>query len=303
MGRSIEEITSQTRSVRVLGDDGVFVERTLAVWNPTIANLSLMALGSSAPEILLSVIETVGTLGSKPGELGPSTIVGSAAFNLLVISGVSILCVEDGIKKIDDVGVFAVTTTSSMFAYLWLLIILVGSSPDEISMWEAIVTFLFFFVLLGLSYTADRWRARMKRREAAAAKRDAENVEGGEGTIQEEGEKKALKTEDFYHVLRMEQAKARGEAVDSNVVSLNIFVANAFGTSNLANVTDKQISNLSKNQSVVGERLKFRSNVAKVMSGRNKPLLKMSTLKKEEDLPRDTNELCGFKYIYIYMLL
>ena len=27
------------------------------VWNPTIANLSLMALGSSAPEILLSVIE------------------------------------------------------------------------------------------------------------------------------------------------------------------------------------------------------------------------------------------------------
>lgn len=54
------------------------------VWNPTIANLTLMALGSSAPEILLAIIETMTTIDNdKPGELGPSTIVGSAAFNLL----------------------------------------------------------------------------------------------------------------------------------------------------------------------------------------------------------------------------
>jgi solute carrier family 8 (sodium/calcium exchanger) len=54
-----------------------------------------MALGSSAPEILLSVIETVGGLGKCPGELGASTIVGSAAFNLLVISAVSIYAVSE----------------------------------------------------------------------------------------------------------------------------------------------------------------------------------------------------------------
>jgi solute carrier family 8 (sodium/calcium exchanger) len=35
------------------------VPKRVAVWNPTVANLTLMALGSSAPEILLSVIETV----------------------------------------------------------------------------------------------------------------------------------------------------------------------------------------------------------------------------------------------------
>ena len=64
-------------------DDGVAEVVKVKVWNPTIANLTLMALGSSAPEILLTVIETVTTLGGKPGELGPSTIVGSAAFNLL----------------------------------------------------------------------------------------------------------------------------------------------------------------------------------------------------------------------------
>ena len=60
-----------------------------------MANLTLMALGSSAPEILLSVIEIVGN-GFKAGELGPGTIVGSAAFNLLCISAV---CVA-GVPKV-----------------------------------------------------------------------------------------------------------------------------------------------------------------------------------------------------------
>lgn len=72
------------------------------VWNPTLANLTLMALGSSAPEILLSVIETVGNLGHPAGQLGPSTIVGSAAYNLMMISAVSIVAVTvDNAKNVD----------------------------------------------------------------------------------------------------------------------------------------------------------------------------------------------------------
>ena len=62
-----------------------------------MANLTLMALGSSAPEILLSVIEIVGN-GFQAGELGPGTIVGSAAFNLLCISAV---CVA-GVPKVSN---------------------------------------------------------------------------------------------------------------------------------------------------------------------------------------------------------
>jgi Ca2+/Na+ antiporter len=96
-----------------------------------------MALGSSAPEILLSVIETGKNLGGCPGELGPSTIVGSAAFNLLVISAVSIYAVTAdndtdkdkephmiGTKKINDMGVFAITAVFSVFSYIWLYIVL-----------------------------------------------------------------------------------------------------------------------------------------------------------------------------------
>ena len=53
---AIEMITSQETTVtRVV--NGQYKEFTVLVWNGTIANLTLMALGSSAPEILLSVIE------------------------------------------------------------------------------------------------------------------------------------------------------------------------------------------------------------------------------------------------------
>jgi solute carrier family 8 (sodium/calcium exchanger) len=97
-----------------------------------------MALGSSAPEILLAVLETVSTLGDCPGELGASTIVGSAAFNLLVISGLSIFAVTEendtdprrdaslpvGVKKIADMGVFGLSSGASIWAYLWLWIVL-----------------------------------------------------------------------------------------------------------------------------------------------------------------------------------
>lgn len=123
-----------------------------------------MALGSSAPEILLSVIETVTLLEETPGELGPSTIVGSAAFNLLVISAVSVLAVGNTPKKIDDMGVFAITAISSIFAYVWLFIVLSVWTPDQVTMVEAILTFGFFFLLIILAYAADKYNERKKDR-------------------------------------------------------------------------------------------------------------------------------------------
>jgi solute carrier family 8 (sodium/calcium exchanger) len=136
----------------------------MLVWNPTLANLTLMALGSSAPEILLSVIETVTNLGQTPRELGASTIVGSAAFNLLVISGVSIAAVGEIPKKIDDLGVFAITTISSLFAYVWLWIVLAVWTPNYITMSEAVLTLIFFVVLLVSAFTADKCNANRKKR-------------------------------------------------------------------------------------------------------------------------------------------
>ena len=98
-----------------------------------MANLTLMAFGSSAPEIILSVLEAIKDLGAPAGEIGPFSIVGSAAFNLLVISGVSVLAIGgegSDTKKIDDMGVFITTSIFSVFAYIWLYVCLEVNSPD-----------------------------------------------------------------------------------------------------------------------------------------------------------------------------
>jgi len=154
---AIECITSTTSRKEVFdksGQNKFFIE--VPVWNPTIANLSLMALGSSAPEILLSVLETVGSLGEPAGELGPSTIVGSAAFNLLFISAVCIPSVEEP-KKIADMGVFATTAIFSLFAYFWLLFCLSINTPEVVTSEEAWLTLGFFFILLILAFSADKY--------------------------------------------------------------------------------------------------------------------------------------------------
>merc|ERR1719156_372947 len=111
---AIEAVTSKKKRVKVKNTNRYV---TVKVWNDTVANLTLMALGSSAPEILLSVIELLGNAFCS-GELGPSTIVGSAAFNLFCISAVCVYVIPSGETRIiKDTSVFAVTASFSVFAY------------------------------------------------------------------------------------------------------------------------------------------------------------------------------------------
>lgn len=150
---AIEAITSKKKRVKDR-ISGRWI--TVTVWNATVANLTLMALGSSAPEILLSVIEIL-TNDFYSGDLGPSTIVGSAAFNLLCIIAVCVFSIPDGeLRKIKDTSVFAVTATFSVTAYLWLIVILQLFSPDIVEPWEGIVTFVQFPVLVLLAFGADK---------------------------------------------------------------------------------------------------------------------------------------------------
>ncbi|KAK7113649.1 sodium/calcium exchanger Calx-like isoform X2 [Littorina saxatilis] len=155
---SIERITSKTRIVRMPDNNSTegFRELELKVWNDTVANLSLLALGTSAPEIMLSVIEIVGN-NFVAGELGPGTIVGSAAFNLLVISAICIVAIPEGdTRRITNVKVFGVTATVGILAYVWVAIVLLAVSPNVVEMWEAVLTFLFFPLLILVAYLADK---------------------------------------------------------------------------------------------------------------------------------------------------
>ncbi|XP_022095531.1 sodium/calcium exchanger 3-like [Acanthaster planci] len=164
---SIEVITSRTRLLKIANPDfpGGIEEVEIRIWNDTVANLTLMALGSSAPEILLSIIEIAGN-NFKSGKLGPSTIVGSAAFNLLVITAVCIMAIPKGeCKGIRMIKVFATTTAFSIFAYIWLYLVLQVISPNKIEIWEAVVTFICFPILVVVSYMFDRDFCGTKKHE------------------------------------------------------------------------------------------------------------------------------------------
>merc|ERR1711902_112261 len=154
---SIEMITAQEKEVSVkdprTGKTQVIIVK---VWNETVANLTLMALGSSAPEIMLSVIE-IWAKGFKAGDLGPGTIVGSAAFNLFMIIGLCMYVIpDDEVRKIKHLRVIIITATWSVFAYVWLYIILGAISYGEVHTWEGILTFLFFPATVYTAFVADR---------------------------------------------------------------------------------------------------------------------------------------------------
>ena len=151
---AIEVITSQKKQVTTFDPERQeMVVREVLIWNETVANLTLLALGSSAPEIMLATIEQVSNLSLDQSQvtddLGTFTIVGSAAFNLLLITAVCVASVPSpGVLAIEEFGVFIVTAGWSLFAYLWLIITLLWVSPGEIHIWEAVVTLLFFPLLV-----------------------------------------------------------------------------------------------------------------------------------------------------------
>lgn len=154
---AIEVITSQEREITIRKKGTTESQRIkVRVWNETVANLTLMALGSSAPEILLSVIEIAGK-NFTAGDLGPGTIVGSAAYNLFVIIAICINVIPEGeVRKIKHLSVFFVTAFWSVFAYIWLYLILAVISEGVVECWEGFLTFMFFPATVLTAYMADR---------------------------------------------------------------------------------------------------------------------------------------------------
>eukprot|EP00392_Amoebophrya_sp_AT5.2_P010011 g10042.t1 len=153
----VEAITSMKRTVRLKTGELATVE----VWNETVATLSLLALGSSAPEILLAAVELV-QRDFFSGELGAGTIVGSAGFNLFLIIGVCILAIPNNESRgIRDFPVFQVCTMFMLFAYLWVVVCLGAWTPGEVSLAEGIFTLLLFPVLVLVAVDAHQLALRV----------------------------------------------------------------------------------------------------------------------------------------------
>eukprot|EP00286_Rhodomonas_abbreviata_P027043 CAMPEP_0181300562 /NCGR_PEP_ID=MMETSP1101-20121128/6955_1 /TAXON_ID=46948 /ORGANISM="Rhodomonas abbreviata, Strain Caron Lab Isolate" /LENGTH=439 /DNA_ID=CAMNT_0023405805 /DNA_START=402 /DNA_END=1719 /DNA_ORIENTATION=- len=195
----IEAITNSTYKRKIARKDNqgnavldnenkpVFDYEDTLIWNPAVANLTLMALGSSTPEILLSIIEIVGA-SFFSGDLGPGTVVGSASFNLYVITAMCMVALPAGEgRKIDGLTTYCITAFHSLFAYLWLAISLVYISPDVVEPWEALITLGCFPWLTFWVWAADNnWFRKEKvhpEDEEEGTAMDKVNGEGGEGAI------------------------------------------------------------------------------------------------------------------------
>lgn len=199
---AIEVITSQEREVSVRKHNGNTQIVVVRIWNETVANLTLMALGSSAPEILLSVIE-IYAKNFQAGELGPGTIVGSAAYNLFVIIALCVSVIPDGeVRKIKHLGVFFVTATWSVFAYVWLYLILCVFSRGQVEIWEAVTTFLFFPVTVLTAYGADRKMYKLVKKDYRMNRRGV--IVQAECDALEMGNSELLALDDVHEDIKQE---------------------------------------------------------------------------------------------------
>lgn len=152
----IEVITDTTHQVKRMDQHGRPVWREEPVWNWAVANITLLALGSSSPEILLALIETLLTLGQPAGEIGPSCIVGSSAYNLFGIIAVCTVSLPYGtFKKIEHLKVFAWTATWSMWVHIWLWLVYKRITPNVIDIWEAWLTLAFFPMFVYTTWLVD----------------------------------------------------------------------------------------------------------------------------------------------------
>ena len=73
-----------------------------------------------------------------------------------MISGLSILSVEETPKKINQLGVFFVTSVFSLWAYVWLLLVLQVISEGAVTLVEAWITLVFCVLLIGTAFAADK---------------------------------------------------------------------------------------------------------------------------------------------------
>jgi len=213
---SIEVITSKEKEITYKNRNGEKVVTTVRIWNETVSNLTLMALGSSAPEIMLSVIE-ICFKGFEAGELGPSTIVGSASFNLFIIIALCMWVIpDDEERKVKHPRVFAVTAVWSVLAYFWLYFILATWTPGQVTVLEGVITLLFFPFLVIMAWVADRrllvYKFMYKRYRTKGRSNIVVETEGGVEDDEDDTSNKFTNLQ----LEALENGSVRNESVDGD---------------------------------------------------------------------------------------
>ena len=133
----------------------------MPIWNSSLAYVTLLAFGSAAPEIFLCFFSTLSDIDKPPNSLGPMTLLGSASFNLLIVGGISIIAANEA-KTIFRFNSFLITALFATLAYVWAWIVLCVNSPGNVSLTEAILTLIFYGLLLIGIFLTERISPELK---------------------------------------------------------------------------------------------------------------------------------------------
>ena len=117
------------------------------------------------------------------------------------------------------------TAVFCIFAYVWLYITLAVWSPDEIELAEAILTLVFFLLLVILAFSADKYNAYKKK------KMDAEKL--GEAL-----KRKTFSQDDFYRIIGMQLKNIKK---DPRIKNDNEYTSLKGGEKDLENQGNQQI--------------------------------------------------------------
>ena len=139
-----------------------------------VAGASLMAMGSSAPELAIAIFALFTASGAN-SDVGIGTIVGSAIFNILVITGVSAIANPAHIS-------WKVVTRDVLMYALGVAMLLITIYDGAVTMVEAVIYLLVYAVYLLILY---KWDTYVK---------DTDVV----GVVEEAIEKERC-CEDIYH--------------------------------------------------------------------------------------------------------
>jgi len=157
-----------------------------------VAGATFMAAGSSAPELFSSTMSLVSN--NATNELGISTIVGSAVFNILIIIAATVLSVDAPFLQLDWKPV-----TRDCFFYAAAIIgVLFIFRDGKVWWWEGLISVCLYFVYVGFMHFNERimtWVDKTFSGKVASVEMDGQGTEmavkaGDAEKAEEGGEKK-----------------------------------------------------------------------------------------------------------------
>jgi len=184
--------------------------------------------------------------------------------------------------------VFAITCTSSLWAYIWLWIVLLD---QMVEVWEGVLTLVFFMILIVLAYGADRFTA-----QKAAAE---------EGN-QEEEIKPIIEYSAYqiYKDLLIEQKGGAPQDKDSveKRDKMKRFLKQTMKTDQIDKVSLDELKKVVEGEGMIS-RIKYRKQVGNMMTGKRPVIAKFEKMKLEhahaDQLDENVkNEFFGFQCLH-----